>query len=205
MCIIKKRKASYDSRNIVNRPLILQMEGFMLKLFTTQVATLLKRISEEEEFQIEDGARLLAQAPIGDGSIYLFGTNEMKAVELEALFGAEPLKGAKALNTSNLDFLSEADRVLLISRFSTDEEAVEVANALWDKGIPFVSVSTIVDEEAESPVSDSADVFIDLKLTKGLLPEEFGNYFCLPFPLVGLFAYYAMKIEIDEMLSEYDL
>lgn len=176
----------------------------MLKLFTTQVTGLFKRISEEEEFSLEDGARLLAQGPIGDGSIYLFGTNEMKAVELEALFGAEPLKGAKVLNKSTLGEVTEADRVLLISRFSTDEEAIEIANALWDKGIPFVSLSTIVDEEIESAVSDSADVFIDLKLIKGLLPEESGSFFCLPYPLATLFVYYAMKIKIDEMLSEYD-
>ena len=46
---------------------------------------------------IEDSARLLAQALVGDGFIYLHGTNEMEGVVAEALFGAEPMKQAKRL------------------------------------------------------------------------------------------------------------
>ncbi|MDP4084230.1 MAG: DUF2529 domain-containing protein [Bacillota bacterium] len=177
----------------------------MLKIFSTQLTGLFKKILENEEFSLEDGARLLAQAPIGDGIIYIFGTKEMKAVEVEALEGAEPLKGAKALNKAQFEELTEADRVLLISRHSTDDEAKELASNLWDKGIPFVSISTIEDEDAESPLTDSADVHIDLRLTKGLLPDEFGNRFGFPHSMAALFVYYGLKFEIDEMLSEYDL
>ena len=52
---------------------------------------------QKEEMNIEDSARLLAQALVGDGFIYLHGTNEMEGVVAEALFGAEPMKQAKRL------------------------------------------------------------------------------------------------------------
>lgn len=177
----------------------------MLNIFTTQLTGLFKKISEEEEYSMEDAARLLAQAPIGDGSIYIFGTKEMKAVANEAMDGAEPLKGAKLLDSSTMKDVTEADRILLLTRYSSDDEAKEMASILWDKGIPFVAVSTIADEEGESPVADLADVHIDLRLTKGLLSDEFGNRFGLPTSMAALFVYYGLKLEIDEMLSEYDL
>lgn len=77
---------------------------------------------------IEDSARLLAQALVGDGYIYLHGTNEMEGVVAEALFGAEPMKQAKRLFENGKEVeVTSADRVLLISRFSTDEEVVAIA------------------------------------------------------------------------------
>lgn len=77
---------------------------------------------------IEDSARLLAQALVGDGFIYLHGTNEMEGVVAEALFGAEPMKQAKRLFENGKEAeVTSADRVLLISRFSTDEAVVEIA------------------------------------------------------------------------------
>ncbi len=67
----------------------------MLKMFSTQVSGLFKRIQEQNEFALEDGARLLAQAAVGDGTIYLCGIGEMAAVEAEATKGAEPLAFVK--------------------------------------------------------------------------------------------------------------
>lgn len=77
---------------------------------------------------IEDSARLLAQALVGEGFIYLHGANEMEGVVAEALFGAEPMKQAKRLFENGKEVeVTSADRVLLISRFSTDEEIVAIA------------------------------------------------------------------------------
>ena len=77
---------------------------------------------------IEDSARLLAQALVGEGFIYLHGTNEMEGVVAEALFGTEPMKQAKRLFENGKEVeVTSADRVLLISRFSTDEEVVAIA------------------------------------------------------------------------------
>ncbi|MGG3561041.1 DUF2529 domain-containing protein [Neobacillus rhizosphaerae] len=176
----------------------------MLKMFTTQLTGLFKRIEEKEEFAFEDGARLLAQAPVGDGSIYIFGGAEMKAVEFEALEGAEPLKGAKVLTLAEVDQLTDADRAVLFTRTFSDEAAVAVAMALQDKGIPFVAVSTVSSEEAGAgDLTELADVHIDLRLKKGLLPDDLGNRFGYPSSMAALYVYFGLKFTIDEILAEY--
>jgi uncharacterized phosphosugar-binding protein len=173
----------------------------LLKMFTTQLTGLFKRIGEKEEFSFEDGARLLAQAPVGDGFIYIFGTKEMKSVEFEALEGAEPLKFGKLFTEE--DVLTDADRVVIFTRTSSDSEAVEVAEKLRDREIPFVAVSTVADDGGQ--LEDLADVHLDLTLKKGLLPDDLGNRYGYPSAMAALFVYYGLKFTIDEILEEYEL
>lgn len=165
----------------------------MLKMFTTQLTGLFKRIEEKEEFSFEDGARLLAQGQ----NIYLVGFREMKAVEFEALEGAEPLKGA----LTNIDAATSADRVLLFTRTTGDEEAVDLAGKLQEKGIPFVTVSTSV---PDGKLEELADVHINLQLTKSLLPDDFGNRYGYPSSMAALYVYYGLKFTIEEILAEYE-
>ncbi|WP_144551692.1 DUF2529 domain-containing protein [Bacillus sp. X1(2014)] len=172
----------------------------MLKMFTTQLTGLFKRLEEKEEYSFEDGARLLAQAPVGDGSIYIFTTKEMKAVELEALDGAEPFKGVKIL--AEMEELTDSDRVLLFTRYSSDAAALEVAEPLHEKGIPFVTVATAV--PGGEQLQELADLLIDLRLTKGLLPDDEGNRYGYPSSMAALFVYYGLKFTIEEILAEYE-
>ncbi|WP_226642811.1 DUF2529 domain-containing protein [Mesobacillus subterraneus] len=173
----------------------------MLKMFSTQLAGLFNRLQEKEEFSIEDGARLLAQAAAGEGSVYIFGTNEMQAIALEAVYGEEPLQSA-AILTEEVE-LEAADRVLIVSRYADDQEAVETARELQDKGIPFVAISTVRDDQEAESLNAMADVHIDLKIKKGLLPDEMGNRVGYPTSIVALFIYFGLKFTIEEMLEEY--
>lgn len=186
----------------------------MLKMFTTQLTGLFKKISEAEEFSFEDGARLLAQAPIGDGAIYLWGAGEMKAALLEALDGAEPLRGAKLLTAANEAELTDADRVLLFSRTACHAEAIALAGRLRENSIPFVAVSTVLDAAegglgsadgaaGEPGLNELADVHINLRLSKGLLPDDEGNRYGYPSSMASLFVYYGLKFTIDEILADY--
>jgi uncharacterized phosphosugar-binding protein len=174
----------------------------MLKIFSTQLSGYLSKISQKEEMNIEDSARLLAQALVSDGFIYLYGTNEMEGVVAEALFGAEPLKQAKRLfeNGKEADVTS-ADRVLLISRFSTDEAVVEIAKKLQEEGHSIVGISAL--QEGTESLEQYTDVHIDTKLLKGLIPDDEGNRYGFPSLIVALFAYHGIKFTIDEMLNEY--
>lgn len=137
----------------------------MLKMFSTQLAGLFKRIQEQNEFSFEDGARLLAQsAASSDGAIYICGFGEMAAVEAEACCGAEPLSFAKKWD--GVQEVTEADRVVMFSRFSNDCDAVALAQSLVAQGIPFVAVSTDV---TAAGLTDQSD-FVDLtKLADVLL------------------------------------
>ncbi|MCA1060952.1 DUF2529 domain-containing protein [Rossellomorea aquimaris] len=173
----------------------------MIKMFTTQLTGLFKRIYDKQEFEIEDGARLLAQAAIGQGNIYIQSYGEMEAVTSEALFGAEPLPSAKRYDPSIE--LTEADRVLVVTRFSTDEDAVRFVKKLAADGIPFVAVSGVI--EGEVNLLDEADVHLDTKVIKGMLPgDEIGERVSFPSSMAALYLYFALGFVIREMLEEYE-
>ncbi|MGM0901416.1 MAG: DUF2529 domain-containing protein [Bacillota bacterium] len=176
----------------------------MLKMFSTQLSGLFKRLQEKEEFSIEDGARLLAQAAAGEGVIYLYGAGEMGAVPLEAVHGVEPLKGAALLQASQISEVTSADRVLIVTRHSNDSEAVKLAQDLQNRGLSFVAISSVIDSGNVPGLDTLADVHIDLKITKGMLPDEFGNRFGQPTSMAALFVYYGLKFTIDEIMAEYE-
>jgi uncharacterized phosphosugar-binding protein len=171
----------------------------MLKMFSTQLAGLFNRLMEKEEFSIEDGARLLAQAAAGEGKIYIFGTGEMKAVELEAVYGEEPLQSAAILSKESE--VEAADRVLIVSRYADDEEAVKMAGIIQEKGIPFVAISTVRNEK--EGLNTLADVHFDLRIKKGLLPDDVGNRIGYPTSMAALYIFFGLKFTIEEILEDY--
>lgn len=175
----------------------------MLKMFSTQLTGLLNTLHEKESFAFEDSARLLAQAAVGEGNVYLYGEKEMDAVISEALYSTEPFQSAKKWDGKDPS-LSYQDRVIIFTRYTHDEQAVAAAKWLLEKNIPFVAVSTVlpVDSEADS-LADLADVHIDLRLKKGLLPDEEGNRFGYPASIAALYVYYGIKLTFDEIIAEY--
>lgn len=177
----------------------------MLKIFMTQLQGYFKKIHEQEEMNLEDGARVLAQASIGDGTIYIHGFSEMDAILTEAIYGAEPFQSAKPLYIDGkMAELSQVDRVLLISRFSTDEEAIKVAKNLQENGYQTVAISALIEKAESESLVDFVDVHIDSKLTKAILPDEDGTRFGFPSIMTSLFAYYGLVFTIKEILSDYE-
>lgn len=175
----------------------------MLKIFSTQLSGYFTKISQSEEMNIEDSARLLAQALVGDGIIYVYGTKEMNGVVSEALDGAEPMKRAKRLvENGKQTTVTSADRVLLISRFSTDEDVISIAKKLQEEGHSVVGMSAI--QKDPSSLEHFTDIHIDTKLLKGLIPDDEGNRYGFPSLIVALFAYHGLKFTIDEIINEYE-
>lgn len=177
----------------------------MLKIFTTQLTGYFKRIQEKEEFHIEDGARVLAQAIIGDGSIYIYGKDEMLAIGLEATKSQEPLPSTKLLTSiKEIEHLTSTDRVLLVSRTSTDPHILDAAQRLQEHGISTVGISPVEKENALSSLEDFVDVHIDTKLLKPLIPDDEGNRYGFPAIMTALYAYYGLHLTIKEIITEYE-
>lgn len=172
----------------------------MLKIFSTQISGLFKKIIEQEDIHIEDAARLLSQAAIGEGTIYLYGSQEMQGIVDEALSGVEPFPKAKKLD--KIHTLTSADRILLFSRNASDPEILEIAKGLVNNHIPFVTVATVTPETKPS-LLDITDVHINLHVQKGLIPDDVGNRYGFPTLMMALFAYYGIKFTLEEILQEY--
>lgn len=173
----------------------------MLKIFSTQISGVFKKMIDKESFEIEDAGRLLAQAVVGDGSVYIQGFGEMQGVVAESLEGEEPFPKAKRY--TNEEEISREDRFLLFSRHSNDPEAIMLAKRLQQLEIPFVVVSTAIPSE-EASLVELADVHIDLRIQRGLVPDDTGNRFGYPTLIVALFAYHGIKFTLEEIVQEYE-
>ncbi|WP_144512025.1 DUF2529 family protein [Bacillus sp. FJAT-22090] len=168
-----------------------------MKMLTTQLTGLLQRVATSEEDNIEETARLLAQAAAREGIIYFATFGEMTSISVNAQFAAEAFPSMQVW-TSNVQ-LTSADRVWIMTRSSEDEAAIALARKLNEAFIPFSALASEPASE-QNKLSELAYTYISLKLTKGLLPAEDGSRVVLPYALCAMFAYEAVKMKLDEML-----
>lgn len=170
----------------------------MSKILTTQMSGLLQRIIQSEEEAIEETARLLAQAGVGEGNVYFACFDEMQVVELNALQGAEQF--TKLLPWTKETVICDADRVCIFTRSAHNTEAIALAQKLNDDFIPFAVVSSEV-ANSENPLADLAYTYISTRIKGGLLPNDLGERIVIPHAIAALFIYEAIKIAYDEMLG----
>ncbi|MBM7551790.1 DUF2529 family protein [Thalassobacillus pellis] len=171
----------------------------MLKMLTTQLTGKFQQIQEKEEFAIEDAARALAQAIVGDGKIYVKGFGEMKALEAEMLKGKETLP--KCFRYKEDVTLSDIDRIIIASRFTDDEDAIVLTEKAQEQGAQVISLSAA--DDSDDPSKQQADFHIDTKVTDSLLPFDMERI-CFPAVLTMLYAYYGIFVTVKEILSEYE-
>ncbi|WP_203248432.1 DUF2529 family protein [Sporosarcina beigongshangi] len=172
-----------------------------MKILTTQIGGLLQRIAANAEESIEETARLLAQATIGEGRVIIAGFGEMGAVTATALTSVEPFKGAVRY-VEGMD-IESADRVWLLSRSAEDERALALAQLLAERFIPFAVLSA--DKPGEGNVlHDLSYTYISTGLTRGLLPGDDGKRIVQPHAIAALFVYEGVKLAYDEMISDED-
>lgn len=176
----------------------------MMKIFTTQLTGFLNRILDKEVEAIEDSARLLAQALIGEGTIYIYGYQELHGVVLEAMMSTEPLKRAQPLFDDNGEMkkLTPADRALLFTYRSTDEDVISIAKDLANQGIQTVGVSALMKDTAG--LDTLTDFHVDAKLRQPLIPGDDGLRYGFPALMTSLYVYYAISFTIKEILTEYE-
>ena len=179
----------------------------MLKIYLTQLTGIYKKIEQDEQENMEDAARLLAQALVSHGNVYLHGFKEMNGIISQAIDGPEPLKGLKRLyNGQYMAQVQQRDRAIIFARSAIEPEAIALAQSLNGQRIPFVAVSQgPTAEEKNSPnLADLADIHIDIKATRGLIPNEDGTRSGIPTLAAALFVYQGITLSIDEIIKEYE-
>lgn len=179
----------------------------MLKIFLTQLSGIYKKIEQDEQENMEDAARLLAQALVGHGTVYLHGFNEMNGIINQAIDGPEPLKGMKRLyNGQYMAQVEQRDRAIIFARSANEPEAVALAESLNGQRIPFVAVSQApTADDMDSPnLANLADIHIDIKANRGLIPNEDGTRSGIPTLAAALFVYQGITLSIDEIIKEYE-
>lgn len=176
----------------------------MIKMFTTQVTGLMNYIKNKQSDPLEDAARLLSQALIGDGFVYIYGKDEMEAIEAEALAGKERIQKIRPLITNEkMATLHPVDRVLLVTRFANDRTVINYANELIENNIPFVVISSIQNET--DPLVNLADVHINLHVTRKLIPTDDGTRLGFPASLLALYTYFCLHFLMTDIMADYSM
>ncbi|RLQ86803.1 DUF2529 family protein [Planomicrobium sp. Y74] len=161
-----------------------------MKIFSAQLTNLFQQIDSHQD-TLEDVARLLAQAVIGEGTIFLAAFGEMKAVAAAALYGDEPLPSASEWKPESI--LTSTDRVFILAK---KDEGEELAGRLSDAAIPFAMLCT------ESKETDLPEVFLSLGIDNGIPVAETGDRTIVPHAMAALYAYHVIKLMMDKMLAE---
>lgn len=177
----------------------------MYRHFSQILIEHLEKLSESLTDEIEDIARLLAQALVGEGDIYFFAEGEMKGVFLQAVYGKEPLRPVervKELTKGQVTQLTSADRVLLIGRSAEDEPILSIARYLYDEHIPFAAIASTA--KKETPLDDLADIYIDMSLADGLIPKGFAPISGHPDLLVALFLFHQIHFQLEDLFADFN-
>ncbi|WP_179295644.1 DUF2529 family protein [Bacillus sp. FJAT-45350] len=176
----------------------------MLQIFTTQLQGKLKDVKEHNLDEIEDASRLLAQALISNGKIYIHGTKEMNGVVPEALYGKEKLSGVMPLikEENNMNDCTAIDRVLIFARTSNDKEAIDLVKELQNDGVTVIAVSNCVENDSDISLKNLADIHINTNLTSSLVPDDEGTRVGYPSLILSLFVYHCLAMTVSEILQE---
>lgn len=166
----------------------------MLKIVTTQLQGLFQRIATNEEENIEDTARLLAQAGVGEGHIYFACFDEFEAIMLHAT-NEEPFY--KMLPYTTDTTLTPADRVCIFTKTADDEAAIHLASTL---DVPYAVIASEV-KNGENRLFEESYTYINLQVRGGLIPGETGERFLQPDLFAALFVYEAVKLSFNEMIQ----
>lgn len=163
----------------------------MLKIFNTQLNGIFKKI-DMQEAEIDIAGRLLAQAVVGEGSIYVKGFGDLKFFEAFAANSKENLFDAEVYISDAL--VDSTDRVLVMSD-TYDESTAEFVDDLETRDIDYVLICN--KHEAIHSMN-----FIDLSTPRALVPTEDFSRIITPHMIAMNYIYYAIYSVMYEMLME---
>ncbi|WP_414042274.1 DUF2529 family protein [Macrococcus animalis] len=163
----------------------------MLKIFNTQLNGIFKKI-DMQETELDIAGRLLAQAVVGEGRIYVKGFGDLKYFEDFVVNGKESLFDATVYISDAL--VDRTDRILVMSD-EYDDSTAEFVDSLEARDIDYVLVCN------KSDAITSMN-FIDLCTPRALVPTEDYSRIITPHMMVMNYIYYAIYSVMHEILVE---
>ncbi|WP_408008655.1 DUF2529 family protein [Pseudalkalibacillus sp. A8] len=170
----------------------------MLKIFTTQLFGVFKKIQEHEDEKIEDCSRLLAQTITRNGTIHIKGFGELEGIASVILNSYESLPTCVPYDGKGM---KAGDCILVFSSKANDEQLKKLIQHAMAENVSIVSVAG-VEKEAETILNE--EFHIDTKLLNGLVPGDDGERFGYPIFILALYVYYALYFNTQEILDEYE-
>lgn len=179
-----------------------EVETIMSKMLLTQLNGLFQKILQNEE-AIEETSRLLAQASVGQGKIYIACFGEMKAIEWQAIYDKQ------FHNLTKWDenvVISEVDRVWIFTNNHENEQVIQLAKRLNEQFIPFAVIAPENTDE-QNDLSELAYTYIPIKIRGGGIlphPTKLGERIITPYVMAALFIYESVKLNYIEIIDDYE-
>ncbi len=178
--------------------------NLMLKIFTTQLMGVFQNIQKENEWNLEEGSRLVCQTIVSDGHVYVYGSESLQSTILtESLSGANSLPKSRPLldDHHEIHALSSFDTVLLFSE-ELDESLFDVYSKIKPSGSNIIVISNQTDKKP-SWIND-VDCFLNLGVKGPLVPTDNGKKIGNPIIFASLYMYMALYLNIVDILEEQD-
>ncbi|WP_026672773.1 DUF2529 family protein [Alkalihalobacterium bogoriense] len=169
----------------------------MLQIFQTQFIGVLKQIKDQEE-TIEECGRALAQAVVGEGTIYIIADKEMTPIA-SAIVHADKTNQMEALDKENIAIITPADRVVYFTSYSSAGDMAMI-ESLLERHITVIGIAG----KDHPGIDQICDFFINMFLVHGLVPTDEGERIGQPFVSVGLYVFELLSLALTDILSEYE-
>jgi uncharacterized phosphosugar-binding protein len=171
----------------------------LLQLFTTHLFQQLNQIKNDEMEKIEDVSRSLCNAIIGDGFIYWYGTKEMRGIYAEITEGKEPFPKSKIYDEATT--LTSLDRLIIVTRFSDDEEVLPLVEKAQQSGCEVIVLAAM--KNSEDLLIQKADFYIDTKTQEPIVPLD-DEKIVFPSLLNVLYTYYCLYVTTKEIIADFE-
>ncbi|MBB6450488.1 hypothetical protein HNR44_002471 [Geomicrobium halophilum] len=171
----------------------------MLKMYTTQLQRVFSSIQDQEE-EIADSARLLAQALVGEGEIYVSASRRFAPLAAAIVQNQDTPDGISCISWTDTIKVTAADRLLILTNGKETNQEIEDLQQLLTLNIPLVLLGpghpdlSFV-EGMEEPImvtTPSSPIVPALDGTKSGFPTELGM----------IYAYQAMIFQLLEIIEE---
>ena len=163
----------------------------MLKIFNTQLNGIFKKI-DAQEVELDIASRLLAQAVVGEGNIWVKGFGDLKYLEEYIVNSNESLPDSKVWITDTV--VDKTDRVIVMAE-TYNEDVIEFVTVLEDSDIDYVLICN-AHENIQSMN------FIDLSTPRAIVPTEDFSRIITPHAMAMNYIYYVIYANMKEMLDE---
>lgn len=174
-----------------------------MKIFTTQLQGLLAQ-NEPDEDTLEDAARIICQAIISDGTLYIWSEGDLAGLTHQAVSANDAIKDCRELTNNDLAKLNPLDTLILAAadrQSPAGENLVQAANHAGTRLIG-ISSDAPLDESAGAPWTDKVDVLLSNGVKQGLVPQDDGSRIGTPHLLAALYLYYPLYFAVNEILED---
>ncbi|SDZ44968.1 protein of unknown function [Evansella caseinilytica] len=178
-----------------------------MKIFQTQLQGLLQRF-QDYELDMEEAARLVSQAIISEGQLYIYGEKELRGIVQQALLGEDALPSIVE-STAETRF-SELDVVLVFSPDPGSETAAAIVKKAAENGAQVIGISSPgitekADEAYQTTWTTDCQYHFSTGISKGFVPLDDGRRIGKPHLLAALHLFYQLYFIVLEFLEEYEM